>query len=118
MFGFLRSRPAVDMGAMVARVARGEVTLVDVRDAAELARTGRARDALHIPLSRLPMMADPRHPDFHAGLDPAKPVALYCASGARSGQAKSVMERLGFTDVSNIGSLSGWQSAGGAISRG
>jgi rhodanese-related sulfurtransferase len=42
-----------------------------------------------------------------------KPVFVYCASGGRSGQAASLMTKLGFTKVYNLsGGLGAWKAAG------
>jgi len=101
----------------IARVAKGEITLIDVRNHAEIAATGKAKGALHIPLSQLSQMADPRHPEFHPKLDVEKPVAVYCASGARSQMARQTLTGFGFGEVHNIGSLTHWQSAGGKCER-
>jgi len=46
-----------------------------------------------------------------------KPVALYCASGARSAMAAKTLRRFGHGDVHNIGGLAHWQRAGGQIER-
>ena len=47
------------------------------------------------------------------GLDPERPVAVYCGSGYRSSLAASLLERRGFSDVRNVlGSWSGWTGAG------
>ena len=115
MFGFLRAAPSVNYDEVMPKITAGAIALVDVREAGELAMTGRASGAINIPLMRLPMMADPRHPDFHPDLDPAKPVALYCASGARSAQGKMLLERLGYSNVMNLGGLSDWSRAGGTL---
>lgn len=118
MFGFMRqSSPALPVADAIARVAAGEMILIDVRDHAEIAQTGKARGALHIPLMRLPMMADPRHPDFDQRLAGGKPTALYCASGARSGMAANILQKLGHADTHNLGGLQHWAAAGGAIDR-
>lgn len=118
MFGFMRqSSPALPVADAIARVAAGEMILIDVRDHAEIAQTGKARGALHIPLMRLPMMADPRHPDFDQRLAGGKPIALYCASGARSGMAANILQKLGHADTHNLGGLQRWAAAGGAIER-
>lgn len=118
MFGFKRSNfPALSMSDAIARVGTGEVILIDVRDHAELAQTGQAKGALHIPLSRLPMVADPRHPDFDPRLSGGKPVAIYCASGARSGMAANVLKKLGYPETHNLGGLRHWIEAGGAVTR-
>lgn len=117
MFGFMRAAPAADYSDIMPRIAAGEITLVDVREPDELSITGRAKDAINIPLMRLQMMADPRHPDCHPGLAPEKPVALYCASGARSAQGKMLLERLGYSEVMNLGGLHDWARAGGPLVR-
>ena len=44
-------------------------------------------------------------------------VVFYCASGARSAQGVMTLRRLGYTEVHNLGGLSHWQAAGGAIQR-
>ena len=118
MFGFMpQSSPALPVADAIARVAAGEMILIDVRDHAEVAQTGKARGALHIPLMRLPMMADPRHPDFDQRLAGDKPIALYCASGARSGMAANILRKLGHAEAHNLGGLQHWAAAGGAIER-
>ncbi|MCA8868046.1 MAG: sulfurtransferase [Rhodobacteraceae bacterium] len=100
------------------RMARdGGLTLIDVRDPREINGSGKARGAICIPLVRLQQLTDPRHPEFHPGLDPEKPVAIYCASGARSQMAASVMVGFGFVEVYNLGGYRAWQSAGGACER-
>lgn len=118
MFGFLRqTAPALPVQDAIARVAAGDMVLIDVRDHGEVERSGRAKGALHIPLMRLPMMADPRHPDFDKRLSGAKPIALYCASGARSGMAVNILKKLGYHEMHNLGGLHHWVAAGGAVTR-
>lgn len=116
MFGFRRqTAPALSLTDAVMRVAAGEILLIDVRDHGEVAQSGMARGAVHIPLMRLPMMADPRHPDFDARLAGGKPIAIYCASGARSGMAVNILHKLGHAEVHNLGGLRNWINAGGAV---
>jgi rhodanese-related sulfurtransferase len=118
MFGFLlASAPATPMADTIAAVQSGAVTLIDVRDISEVKSSGKAAGALHIPLMRVADMCDPRHPDFVKGLALDKPVAIYCASGARSGMAAGMLRKLGFTDVTNIGGFGNWVQAGGAVAR-
>lgn len=45
-----------------------------------------------------------------SALDKGKPVYVYCAVGGRSGQAKSMLEGLGFTKVYNLaGGIDAWK---------
>lgn len=119
MFGFKR-KAAVgpSVAEVIAAVAQGDMVLLDVRDHAEVAQSGKARGAVHVPLMRLAMMADPRHPDFNAVFAQDKPVAVYCASGARSAMAANVLAKLGYGAVHNLGGLKHWIAAGGPVSRG
>ncbi len=122
MFNFMTGRAPAATSSLspkdiVAKAAAGEITVIDVRDHNELAMTGKAEGALHIPLSILRMQVDPSSPDFHPELSTDKPVAIYCASGARSSMAARLMQSLGFAEVHNIGGLGHWQMAGGNIVR-
>ena len=124
MLNFMRTRPAgapqaTQMSAAdaIEASAKGEVVIVDVRDINEIMQSGKAKGAIHIPLMMLNFQADPRHPDFHEALDPQKPVAVYCASGARSQMAAQMLQQLGYTSVHNIGGLMHWAAAGGEIER-
>jgi len=119
MLNFLRpSGPrvaAIDAQEAIAKVAAGELTLIDVRDGNELKLTGHASGAIHIPLATLRMQADPSSPEFHPELSLDKPVALYCASGARSQMAAQMLLQMGFQEVYNLGGLHHWQMAGGTV---
>lgn len=99
----------------VAGAAQGNVIVVDVRDPMEIRSSGKAKGALNLPLMRIADLADPRHPDFDTRLKQDATIALYCASGGRSGMAASTLKRLGYENVHNIGGLGHWVRAGGAV---
>lgn len=117
MFGFLMGGPKMDPRDAVAKASAGEINLIDVRDHGEVKMTGKAKGAVVVPLSVMPLQCDPKGPDFNKSIDTSKPVALYCASGARSAQGAQVLKRLGFDEVYNIGGLGHWHQAGGEITR-
>lgn len=79
-------------------VAEGAV-LVDVRSPGEFS-SGHIDGAINVPVQSIPAKA--------SAMDPAKVHVLYCASGARSAQAKSFLERSGFEKVHNLGSIRAW----------
>jgi len=60
-------------------------------------------------------MANIYEADFDANLaklDKEKPVAVYCKSGGRSGQAMAKMNELGFKEVYNLkGGIGAWNGA-------
>jgi len=72
--------------------------LIDVRTPSEFSG-GSYPKAVNIPLDELPSRFDKLRP-----LD--TPIVLFCASGARSARAASLLKKAGFTDVTNGGGLS------------
>ena len=117
MFSFMTRSAAPGLTASDCVRSPDGVTLIDVREHGEVAMSGKAKGALHIPLMMLQFRADPAHPDFEPLLDRDAKIAVYCASGGRSGGAVQLLKRLGYTDVHNIGGLGHWVQAGGALER-
>lgn len=123
MLNFFNTRPAAGGAGQlsatdaVKNVASGELTLIDVRDMNELAQTGMAEGAIHLPLMTFQIKTDPRSPEVLAELGVDKPVALYCATGARSQMAAQMMQQMGYNTVHNLGGLNHWANAGGKITR-
>lgn len=111
----------LDPAEAVRMVESGDAILADVREADELRASGKAKGALHLPLSTLAQKSDPKSGHFErklqSALDGGKPLILYCASGARSGRAADLLRANGFGDVRNLGSLRDWLAGGGAIVR-
>ena len=117
MFSFL-SRPAPTGPSAADFVNAPDGTIViDVRETGEVTMSGMAEGAVHIPLMMLQFRADPAHPDYEPLLDRDARIGVYCASGGRSASAKSILERLGYKDVHNIGGLGHWVQAGGALEK-
>lgn len=84
--------PKVDYKQLVQRGA----TIVDVRTKGEYAQ-GHVKGSVNIPLGNLSGQLTRLRKD--------KPVITCCASGGRSGQAKSLLKANGFSEVHNGG---GW----------
>lgn len=116
-FGRKPATPALSAQDAIAMSKKGEIAIIDVRDISELNQTGKAKTAHHIPLMLLQSQANPSHPEFNKALDTSKPVAIYCASGARSGMAVRTLLKMGFESVHNIGGLMHWHRAGGELER-
>ena len=89
----------------VAYAIAGGAQVLDVRTDSEYAG-GHVAGAVHANV------LDAGFDDAVAGLDPAEPVYVYCASGARSGRAASKLEALGFETVVNAGGIGDLSAAG------
>lgn len=84
--------------AMLPQLKAEGATLVDVRSAAEFA-SGSAPGTINIPLNELGGRI--------AEIPKSSPVIVGCASGSRSGMAKLMLKKSGYTQVYNIG---GWRN--------
>ncbi len=88
-------------------LARGNVTLVDVRTDAETAR-GYIAGATKLPLHMLPLR-------LHE-MNPATPTVFYCQMGGRSAQAAGFAAAQGFAEVYNLqGGITAWVQSGATI---
>lgn len=96
-------------------IAAGTVLVVDVRDATELAATGKIAGALHVSRGMLEFKADPESPYHDPAFDRNRTVILYCASGGRSALAGKTLRDLGFRDVRNLGGFTDWIESGGPV---
>ena len=75
-----------------------EIQLIDVRTAAEY-RQGHIPGSINIPLANIRNCLIPK----------SSPVFVCCKSGGRALQAKDTLIAMGYTNVINIGSISGWK---------
>jgi rhodanese-related sulfurtransferase len=87
--------PVVTPREALRLTAEEGAVIVDVREAEELARTGRLAGALHMPLGMLPERAGQLPRD--------RPILIYCAAGIRSAVAARALAAMGWPSVYNLG---------------
>src|SRR5438105_4459716 len=98
-------------------IAKGNTLVVDVRDAPELAQSGKVADAVHVSRGMLEFRADPELPSHDKAFDKGKTVIVYCASGGRAALAGKLLKDLGYANVFNLGAFKDWAESGGAVDR-
>ena len=106
----ISGKDAIDM------VANGAL-LVDIRDSAELAQTGKAAGSLHIPRGSLEFKADLTAPSADKSFALDRPVILHCASGGRAALAGKLLKDMGYQKVFNLGGFKDWAEAGGKVEK-
>lgn len=79
----------------------------DVRTTEEFA-TSHAVDAINLPVESI---AEGVYPT----VDKDTPIAVYCRSGNRSGQATTMLKEAGFTNITDIGAFGNLQQYGLSI---
>lgn len=98
-------------------IAKGNTLVVDVRDAAEVANSGKVAGAVHVSRGMLEFRADPESPAHDKSFDKAKTVIVYCASGGRSALSGKVLKDFGYANVFNLGAFKDWVDSGGAVDK-
>jgi phage shock protein E len=98
-------KTASPMETAIAEVATGKAVLIDVRTPAEFA-AGHAKgainfDSVNVEAGQLPEITTD------------KKIYLYCHSGRRAGIVMPIMQKAGYTDVTNLGAIQDWYDAGG-----
>ena len=102
--------PRLDPDEVRNRMNRGDVLIVDVRDALELASGGKLKGAVHVSRGTLEFRADPDSPYYNPALQKDKTVLVYCASGGRA--ALNAPKDLGYRSVFNAGGFKELADAG------
>ena len=98
-------------------MAKGNTLVVDVRDAPEVAQSGKVAGAVHVSRGMLEFRADPESPYHDKAFDKTKTVIVYCASGGRSALSGKVLKDFGFANVFNLGGFKDWVDSGGAVDK-
>jgi rhodanese-related sulfurtransferase len=98
-------------------IATNNCLVIDVRDAAEVAQTGRIAGAINVSRGMLEFRADPETPYHDKHFDKGKTIILYCASGGRSALAGKVLKDMGYAQVYNLGGFKDWAESGGPVER-
>jgi rhodanese-related sulfurtransferase len=92
-------------------IATGNTLVLDVRDAPEVAASGKIAGAVNVSRGMLEFRADPESPYHDKNFDTNKTVILYCASGGRSALAGKVLKDMGYEKVYNVGGFKDWTGA-------
>jgi rhodanese-related sulfurtransferase len=89
-------------------IKNGNTLVLDVRDAPEVAASGKVAGAVNVSRGMLEFRADPESPYHDKAFDKSKNVILYCASGGRSALAGKVLQDMGYDKVYNVGGFKDW----------
>ncbi len=106
--------PAISPDEAATMMDRENVVIVDVREDAEVAESGKIKGARHIRRGMLESRADETTPYHDEALSKDKTVILYCGSGGRAALGGKALLDLGYRDVRNLGAFNDWVESGGA----
>jgi rhodanese-related sulfurtransferase len=98
-------------------MAKGNMLVVDVRDAPEVEKTGKIAGAVQVSRGMLEFRADAETSYHDKNFTKDKTIILYCASGGRSALGGKVLKDMGYAQVYNLGSFKDWADSGGPVDK-
>ena len=98
-------------------IAQGNALVLDVRDGAEVAASGKIAGALHISRGLLEFRADPDSPAHDKNLSKDKTILVYCGSGGRAALSGKLLKDMGYDHVYNLGGFKDWVESGGEVEK-
>lgn len=91
--------------------------VVDVRDALEVQKSGKIKNAINVSRGMLEFRADPDTGYYDRSFTKHCPIILYCASGGRSALSGKTLRDMGYTAVYNLAAFKDWLESGGEIEK-
>jgi rhodanese-related sulfurtransferase len=104
--------PRLNPAEVCEKMESGNVLIVDVRDAPELASGGKLKGAVNVSRGMLEFRADPESPYHNPAFQKDKTVLVYCASGGRSALSGKLLKDFGYHSVFNAGGFKELADAG------
>ena len=98
-------------------IAQRNALVVDVRDAAEVEKSGKVAGAVHVSRGLLEFRADPESPSHDKNFAKDKEVIVYCGSGGRAALSGKLLKDMGYERVYNLGGFKDWADAGGDVEK-
>lgn len=93
----------------------GSGVFIDVRDSADIAKTGTIAGAHRIPRGFIEFAADPATPFHHESLQKDADLFLVCGAGGQAALAGNTLKEMGYQSVTNVGGIGDWKDAGGPM---
>ncbi|MEO1314701.1 MAG: rhodanese-like domain-containing protein [Pseudomonadota bacterium] len=99
----------------IAKHKAGGTVFVDVRDSADIAKSGTIAGALRVPRGFIEFAADETTPYHKDGLSKDADLCLVCGAGGQAALAGKTLKDMGYSKVSNVGGIGDWKTAGGPM---
>jgi len=110
--------PTIGVGEAMGLLEGDAALFVDVREAAEVAQSGKIRGALHVSRGMLEFRACETMPTHDKAFSKDRTIVLYCGTGGRAALCGQALQELGYGDVRNLGGFKDWIEAGGPVEAG
>ena len=107
----------IDTNEAIEKHKSNSATFVDVRDSAEIDKTGTIKNALRIPRGMIEFIADDSTAIYNPNLKKEDEIILICGAGGQAALTGKTMKEMGYQNVKNAGGIGDWEKNNGPMEK-
>ena len=107
----------IDVNEAIQKHKTKSSIFIDVRDSADIAKTGTILGGLTIPRGLIEFVADEATPLYNKILQKDVEIILICGVGGQAALAGKTLKEMGYSNVLNVGGIGNWEKNGGPMSK-
>jgi len=107
----------IDVNEAIQKHKTKSSIFIDVRDSADIAKTGTIHGGLTIPRGLIEFVADEATPLYNKILQKDFEIILICGVGGQAALAGKTLKEMGYSNVLNVGGIGNWEKNGGPMSK-
>ncbi|OUU80720.1 MAG: rhodanese [Gammaproteobacteria bacterium TMED78] len=107
----------IDINEAIEKHKVKSAIFIDVRDSADIAKTGSITDSLKIQRGLIEFVADEATGLYNEALKKDSEIILVCGAGGQAALTGKTLVDMGYTNVSNVGAIGNWEENGGPMSK-
>jgi rhodanese-related sulfurtransferase len=107
----------IDVNEAIQKHKMKSSIFIDVRDSADIEKTGTILEGLIIPRGLIEFVADEATPLYNKALKKDAEIILICGAGGQAALAGKTLIEMGYNTVLNVGGIGDWEKNGGPMSK-
>ena len=107
----------IDVNEAIQKHKTKSSIFIDVRDSADIAKTGTILGGLTIPRGLIEFVADEATPLYNKTLQKDVEIILICGVGGQAALAGKTLKEMGYSNVLNVGGIGDWEKNGGPMNK-
>ena len=107
----------IDINSAIEKHSSNSATFIDVRDSAEIDKTGTIKNSLRIPRGMIEFIADDSTAIYNPKLKKEDEIILICGAGGQAALTGKTMKEMGYQNVKNAGGIGDWEKNNGPMDK-
>jgi len=107
----------IDVNEAIEKHKTNSSIFIDVRDTADIEKTGTILGGLIVPRGLIEFAADEATPLYNKALKKDAEIILICGAGGQAALAGKTLKEMGYNNVFNVGGIGDWRKNGGPMSK-